>query len=128
MKLELQRLTFFGASSSAGLASAGLAGLIALAGAPKVNGAAVEASLSSFDFSAPSDEDPFPKPNDGAAAAAAGGFVPNVNAGADDAAAPDSGADVPKENGDGDVDAVRGDGAGSVAFFSSSSIASCTFF
>jgi hypothetical protein len=128
MKLELQRLTFFGASSSAGLASAGLSASVALAGAPKVNGAAVEASLSSFDFSAPSDEDPFPKPNDGAAAGAVGGFVPNVNAGADDAAAPDSGADVPKENGDGDVDAVRGDGAGSVAFFSSSSIASCTFF
>ena len=62
--------------------------------------------MSSFDFSAPSDEDPFPKPNDGAAAGAVGGFVPNVNAGADDAAAPDSGADVPKENGDGDVDAV----------------------
>ena len=133
MKLELQRLTFFGASSSAGLASAGLSASVALAGAPKVNGAAVEASLSSFDFSAPSNGDPFPnkKPNDGAAAGAAGGFVPNVNAGgADDAAvAAGSGSRCnPKENGDGAVDAVRGDGAGSVAFFSSSSIASCTFF
>jgi hypothetical protein len=47
MKLELQRLTFFGASSSAGLASAGLSASVALAGAPKVNGAAVEASLAS---------------------------------------------------------------------------------
>ena len=132
MKLELQRLTFFGASSSAGLASAGLSAWVA--GAPKVNEAAVEAGLASFDFSAPSDEDPFPnkKPNVGAA----GGFLPNVNAGTDDAAV-EAGllSFNPKENGDDAVDAVRGDGAGFVAFFagfvgvfSSSSIRSWTFF
>ena len=36
--------------------------------------------------------------------------------------------DVPKENGDGEAEPVRGDGAGALAFFSSSSMASCTFF
>ena len=36
--------------------------------------------------------------------------------------------DVPKEKGDGEAEPVRGDGAGALAFFSSSSMASCTFF
>ena len=96
---EHQRLTFFGASSSAGLAS--------------------------FDFSAPSSGDPFPnkKSNDGASAGAAGGFLPNVNAGGADDAAVEAGLSSfnPKENGDDAVDAVRGDGAGFFAFFFSSS-------
>ena len=64
------------------------------------------------------------------------GFLPNVNAGADDAAVEAGLLSVnPKENGDDAVDAVRGDGEGFVAFFagfvgvfSSSSIRSWTFF
>ena len=36
--------------------------------------------------------------------------------------------DVAKEKGDGEAEPVRGDGAGALAFFSSSSMASCTFF
>ena len=62
--------------------------------------------------------------------------MPNVNAGADDAAVEAGLLSVnPKENGDDAVDAVRGDGEGFVAFFagfvgvfSSSSIRSWTFF
>lgn len=80
--------------------------------------------------------DETPKVNGAAVAFRGDGVVdgaPNVKgagaaAGFAAASAVEAGADVPKENGDGDVDAVRGDGAGSVAFFSSSSIASCTFF
>ena len=96
-------------------------------------GASSSAGLSSFDFSAPSNGDPFPnkKSNDGAAAGAAGGFLPNVNAGGADDAAVEAGLSSfnPKENGDDAVDAVRGDGAGFVdlsqgSIFSISSIAS----
>ena len=80
--------------------------------------------------------DETPKVNGAAVAFRGDGVVdgaPNVKgagaaAGFAAASAVEAGADVPKDNGDGDVYAVRGDGAGSVAFFSSSSIASCTFF
>ena len=101
---------------------------VAIAETPKVNGAAVDAGMSSFDFSAPSREDPLPNPNDGAATVAAGGLVPNVNADPDEAAVLGTEPDVPKEKGDGEAEPVRGDGAGALAFFSSSSMASCTFF
>ena len=57
-----------------------------MAETPKVNGAAVDAGMSSFDFSDPSREDPLPNPNDGAATGAADGLVPNVNADPDEAA------------------------------------------
>ena len=81
-----------------------------MAETPKVNGAAVDAGMSSFDFSDPSREDPLPNPNDGAATGAADGLVPNVNADPDEAAVLGAEPDVPKEKGDGEAEPVRGDG------------------
>ena len=59
--------------------------------------------------------------------------APNVKgagmaAGFDAASVVEVAPDVPKENGDGEAEPVRGDGAGALALFSSSSMASCTFF